>query len=256
MKVNCRIAAFVLLTWPGISGSAGIMASSSESANNQMISYNVVWDSPSTNAMGSMPLGNGDIALNVWAEEGGDLWCYIAKADAWDGGNNLIKAGCVRFSLNPNPFSKGRPFRQELKLAQGEIVIQAGQGDSAVTMRIWVDANHPVIHLESESKTLFSMRASVEMPWRTGDVFLPAEKNRVAWYHRNTNSSWSAWMKQQGLESLIPKLSDPLLNRTFGALMKGKGMVNDGNQALKSNKPQSSYAIALYPFTRQTASVE
>lgn len=179
------------MTSLGISGSAGIVATAPGSANNQMDLYNVVWDSPSTNAMGSMPLGNGDIAMNVWAEEGGDLWCYIAKADAWDGGNNLIKVGCVRFSLNPNPFVKGSPFRQELRLVQGEIVIQAGKGDSAVSVKIWVDANQPVVHLESKSKALFSMRASVEMPWRQGDVFLPSENNRVVWYHRNTNSCWT-----------------------------------------------------------------
>ena len=35
--------------------------------------YNVVWDSPSKDAAGSMPIGNGDICLNVWIEEGGDL---------------------------------------------------------------------------------------------------------------------------------------------------------------------------------------
>ncbi len=28
--------------------------------------YNIVWDSPSENSFGSLPLGNGDIGLNVW----------------------------------------------------------------------------------------------------------------------------------------------------------------------------------------------
>ena len=32
--------------------------------------YDVVWNSPSKDASGSMPLGNGDIGLNVWVEEG------------------------------------------------------------------------------------------------------------------------------------------------------------------------------------------
>ena len=34
---------------------------------------NVVWDSPSKNSSGSMPIGNGDIGLNTWVEENGDL---------------------------------------------------------------------------------------------------------------------------------------------------------------------------------------
>ena len=35
-------------------------------------SQDVVWDSPSTDAKGCMPLGNGDIGLNVWVEASGD----------------------------------------------------------------------------------------------------------------------------------------------------------------------------------------
>ena len=34
---------------------------------------NVVWDSPSTNSLGSMPLGNGDIGVNVWTEPNHNL---------------------------------------------------------------------------------------------------------------------------------------------------------------------------------------
>ena len=37
----------------------------------------VVWTTPSTNAMGSMPLGNGDVSVNAWAEKDGDLLLYI-----------------------------------------------------------------------------------------------------------------------------------------------------------------------------------
>src|SRR5687767_1930632 len=39
--------------------------------NEQLDRYNVEWTSPSRDASGSMPLGNGDIGLNVWVEEGG-----------------------------------------------------------------------------------------------------------------------------------------------------------------------------------------
>jgi len=35
--------------------------------------YNVVWDSPSADCHGSMPLGNGDIGLNAWAQTDGKL---------------------------------------------------------------------------------------------------------------------------------------------------------------------------------------
>jgi hypothetical protein len=44
---------------------------------------NIVWDIPSKDMNGSMPLGNGDIGTNVWMEENGDLVFYISKTDSW-----------------------------------------------------------------------------------------------------------------------------------------------------------------------------
>jgi hypothetical protein len=34
---------------------------------------NVTWHEPGRNSSDSMPLGNGDIALNVWTEANGDV---------------------------------------------------------------------------------------------------------------------------------------------------------------------------------------
>jgi hypothetical protein len=45
--------------------------------------YEVTWESPSTDANGSMPLGNGDIGVNAWIEPSGELVFYISKTDAW-----------------------------------------------------------------------------------------------------------------------------------------------------------------------------
>src|SRR4030042_5652301 len=59
--------------------------------------YDVTWDSPSRDAWGTMPTGNGDIGLNVWAEESGDLLFYIGKTDLWDDNSRLLKLGRVRF---------------------------------------------------------------------------------------------------------------------------------------------------------------
>ena len=76
--------------------------------------YNVVWDSPSQNPYESMPIGNGDIGLNVWIEEAGDLLFYISKTDSWSENNRLLKLGRIRVKLTPNPFREGLPFCQEL----------------------------------------------------------------------------------------------------------------------------------------------
>ena len=46
---------------------------------NRMSRYNVVWNTPSRDATGVMPLGNGDLAAGVYAIENGDLYCCWPK---------------------------------------------------------------------------------------------------------------------------------------------------------------------------------
>src|ERR1700743_3879672 len=74
----------------------------------QLDHYDVDWDTPGPGSAASMPLGNGDIGLNVWVDPGGDLLFYISKTDAWGGekdpaadpwlqqGGKLVKLGLAR----------------------------------------------------------------------------------------------------------------------------------------------------------------
>ena len=99
-----------------------------------------------------MPVGNGDIGLNVWVEESGDLLFYIGKSDAWSGNSRNVKLGRIRIQLSPNPFINGVPYEQTLDLLTGSIDIEAGEGDNLAKLRLWVDANQPVIRVEVDSK--------------------------------------------------------------------------------------------------------
>ena len=69
--------------------------------------YNVVWDSPSADARGSMPLGNGDLGLNAWVEADGGLVFYIGKTDAWDDNNRLLKVGARARDAQSQPVREG-----------------------------------------------------------------------------------------------------------------------------------------------------
>jgi len=102
---------------------------------------NVVWETPSTNSLGSMPLGNGDVGVNVWVEGNGDLLFYVSKVDAFDAGHSLPKLGRVRLRLDP-PMPV-EPFRQTLVLYDGAVTIRGGD----VNLRVWVDAHHPVVRV-------------------------------------------------------------------------------------------------------------
>src|SRR5258706_1257551 len=108
----------------------------------------VTWNSIGTDENNSMPLGNGDLALNVWTEQNGDIVLLLAKSDAWSENSQLLKLGRVRVKLTPNPFVAPAVFAQALKLESGEIQIQVCK--SVAT--IWVDANDPVLHLEVQAE--------------------------------------------------------------------------------------------------------
>lgn len=240
---------------------------------------NVVWTTPSKNAAGSMPIGNGEVGLNVWVEENGDLLFYIARTDSWSECNRLLKLGRVRVSLSPNPFAKGQPFRQELRLRDGQIVITA---DDA-TLRVFVDADAPVVYVTGESKTPRTVTAKLENwrterkvlkggelqsswtmqnppasieVWESADVVSSPSDEAVRWHHRNAYSIVALTLKHQSLESLAGTVKDPLLNRTFGGQIAGRGFTAAGPSAIQSAKPLSEFSLAVIAHAAQTESLD
>src|SRR5580692_9846180 len=99
----------------------------------QLADYDVVWSTPSKDVSGTMPLGNGNLGINVWVEADGDLQFLIGKNDAWDENSSNVKLGRIRVSMSPNPFTAGKPFRQMLDLFTGSIEIVAGEVEEQVT---------------------------------------------------------------------------------------------------------------------------
>jgi hypothetical protein len=125
--------------------------------------YNVEWNSPGKDFTDSMPIGNGDIGLNVWVEPNGDLLFLIGKTDAFDENSTLLKLGRIRVRFTPNPFSNDTFFRQTLHLDRSEITIDQG---GWLSIRIWVDANYPVIRVETNSEQYFTRR----LCWKPGGI--------------------------------------------------------------------------------------
>jgi hypothetical protein len=202
-----------------------------------------------------MPLGNGDIGLNVWVEPNGDLCFYISKTDAWGAqtepgwdewmrtGGVLMKLGEIRVSLAAGdragaatpgtPTSAGPAFRQTLRLRQGDILVREGADGDTTTLRVWVDANHPVIRIEATGARTFSMKATLR-DWRLGKGDTLLHGKDMGWYHRNPSGG-------------EPALSD----LTFGALMDGKGMVREDSLTL-TGQPSKYQLLSIYPLTAKT----
>jgi alpha-L-fucosidase 2 len=253
----------------------------------------LVWTTPSQDSSGSMPLGNGDIGLNVWVEEGGDLLFYLSKTDAWDENARLLKLGRVRIALTPNPFAVSTNFRQELDLARGCIRIATGdatpasreagsdEGTDSTSILIWVDANRPVIRLAIDSELPIEVCVTVEV-WRTAerqrkgaeahcyaglrspqdcetvypDTIVPTSENAIIWCHRNRVSCWRDTLEHQDMSGWIGQGRDPLLHRTFGAMLRGDGMVQDGIDSIRTVAPRTRIDLAIHPLTAQTDTLE
>ncbi len=266
---------FILILSFAIGGLTAVSAQENDILT-KTAAYNVIWDTPSVNSLGSMPLGNGDIGMNVWVEGNGDLYLYLSKTDAWSENGQLLKLGKIRINLEPNPFLSGKAFRQELKLTDGEIVIHAGKASEEVVITLRADANHPVAEIQVAAKK--PVRVKVELqPWRTArramtnknelvsaygieetdgnpiiqepDHFLPAAGNRITWYHRNDRSVWTANMKLQALDEFADHSNDPLFYRTFGACIESKELKPESDLVLSSQAKISGCLISVYPLT-------
>lgn len=237
----------------------------------------VTWDSPSADARGSMPLGNGDLALNAWVEPSGDLLFYLGKTDSWEDNSRLAKLGLIRVRFTPALPTATGAFRQTLDPARGELIVRAG----ATSVKLWVDAHHPAAHVEVASADPIAATASFEL-WRTQSAALPSIESSdvlldrslptkqiaptivepdtvlrdfpegVGWFHHNTKSVGPVeTMRHQDL--LGAPWRDPILHRTFGAVIRSPGATRSGDQAL-TRTPATSHHFAVYALTQHPSS--
>ncbi|MDR2706375.1 MAG: DUF5703 domain-containing protein [Planctomycetaceae bacterium] len=241
--------------------------------------YKIVWDSPSKNVYETMPLGNGEVALNAWIDETGELKFYIARIDSIDENGQLLKVGAVK--IKPlNPISTQSIFKQTLDIKRG--ILEATYGD--VAYKLWVDANQNVIVAEITTK-IPQIVTVVNDGWRNertkynkyecSDLynvcpyedksFREAFKERfdnletiiepdtvlnlpdaIGWYHRNIHSKpYQVTAEVQGTDD-FPR-QDPLLHRTFGAIVRTEQGKKIDDKTLQSpEKTTHRFEIAVH----------
>ena len=255
---------------------------------NHVDKYNVVWESPSKDNNGSMPIGNGNIGLNVWVEESGDICFYIGKTDSWGDNGRLLKVGKIRVQSEPSIVFSGSKFKQELDLKTGSILINSiGKLEGKeveFNLQLWVDANNPVVHLSHKSSIPVKMIAGIEL-WRTGldslssigvsdlleDRSIPSRLHEpvivetdniiantpdyIGWYHHNIKSvGFELTNKLQGLSDYFE--NDPISHRTFGAIVKGKNTKKVNDKTLETAKSKEAqldvYVLTEHPSKPET----
>ena len=92
-----------------------------------------------------MPIGNGDIGLNVWVETNGNVVLYIAarptrgiKTTRWDSFEALRAAETRRRArgAESNPFTAGARSSQNAWLYRREIEIRQGYATNLAVLRV------------------------------------------------------------------------------------------------------------------------
>ncbi len=265
MKFNAHSFLFVLIVFfIGLNFPSGAKV-----PVNNIGRYNVVWTTPSKDATGVMPIGNGDIAAGVYAIEDDDLYLLLAKNDAFNYMGDIFKTGRIRISLNPNPFRSEKPFKQTLDLATGSILIEA----DGLILRIWADANRPVLHAEISSPTEVSVTVKSEL-WKRIDCtvfnlagfngvrFYPSagtepsqdvklERNgKILWYFPvGDRSIYNDDLKYYGVEQMSTKFPDPFRYNTFGNLLESQQLSLNGGALTGKGK---TFDIRIHALTMQT----
>ncbi|MGJ3243317.1 MAG: DUF5703 domain-containing protein [Opitutales bacterium] len=219
----------------------------------------VRWADPSPTSAESMPLGNGETAVNVWTEPNGDVVFYLARTDAWDRFGYLLKVGRVRISITRKD---GEPLFGVEDAQCWQQALNTGTGTYDLTtgdawLSLWVDAGHSCIHVEIAGLEPVRVTARAEV-WRTGERDLEGKERHshhtdapyrvfrgadtrlaadpgdpaVGAFHHNPTSSWRPNLEQQGLGGFADQADDPLLYRTFGYRIDGPGFEREDDQTL------------------------
>lgn len=258
-------------------GTIGVMVGPRAYGEDLLDIYEVVWDTPNESPHGSMPLGNGEVAVNAWIEPSGDLRLYLARTDAWDEYGRLLKVGGLRIHISQADRPTQHFFRQTLSVRTGTLTAEYGLPDQRVHWRLWVDAHRPVVWVEIQTDQPTEAKARLEL-WRTQPVTLPhgevsdifwkrpekivvqpdvvltGLKECIGWYHHNRKSIGPALCaKIQGVDD-FPR-PDPLLGRTFGALIAASRPERLDDQTLRS-KLGKEHWFEIYVQTEHPSTPE
>ena len=189
--------------------------------------YNIVWNTPSKDALESMPLsGRKGTGANVWVQDGA-LWIYLAHNGAYDEEGRLLKLGCIRIA--PIRIYLGaNGFKQELDLATGAINIS----QPGLKISLWFAGETLIYEFNADKPLAVNIayanwrdkpRDSVRLDMfrfakLTVDSIIPDNKS-VFWYHRNSNAGIDILKiaKQQGIPS--EAVHDITSKRVFGGAM-------------------------------------
>ena len=265
------VASAVMLAFGNLSLRAAVPPTPPAKVLKALDDCNVVFDTPSRDASGAVPIGNGEVGASVWIEPTGDVLLYLARPDSFSEACRLLKIGKMRVAFQPPRSTDFGAFRQELKLRQGRL--EADVGD--IHLEIFVESERPVLRISAHAVHPCVARVTYE-GWRrqyrllngtpelnnsgwtmqggpstipvaeSADVVLPRDRtpSALVWYHHNRESVVPVTLRHQSCDQL-PGTFDPLLHRIFGAWIEGPGFHREGTETLISNTPTTTFDLRI-----------
>lgn len=245
--------------------------------------YNVTWSTPGPDASASMPIGNGELGLNVWTEPTGDIVMYLARTDSWSEASRLMKLARVRVTFDPPLVQPGRAFTQQLDLGAGVIHIRSMVPSDEANVRIVVHPDQQVAYVagtfdtprtikialevwrnerkqlsgsgpDAELTSSWTMHDSPHPVWESADVIVP-DPAHIVWYHRNEDSVTPLSIEHQGLKGIAASVPDVLTHRTFGgtiSALPGDAFRKTGSTLFESNGPREWFEARIVAHAEQT----
>ena len=243
---------------------AGLLLACVVAAHSDFPSADIVWNSPSADASGSMPIGNGRFGANVWVTPDGALTMYLSHTDAWSEANRIIKLGSLTVAFDP-PLDVSR-FEQRLELRHGRIAINGGDvrlvidyDDDSDVMRISGDAGGRIVSARydswrNERRDLATNRGELASSWTMQDapegitVFESADRSvaddeDVIWLHHNESSIFETTLKHQGMWEHRASFHDPLTGRISGVRLSSSQLHKVDDRTLRSRSELREFDV-------------
>ena len=282
------ILVFFVFSWTLVATSLAnpqapnIPVASKTDVSELMSPYRIQWNSTSKDEADSVPLGNGNTGIGLWVVENGDIMCYLARNDAISEMHRLLKLGRLRISISPNPFVSGKPFSQILDIRTGICTIRGGLKGSEVRINVLVDSDSQTVYLSGSSDQPIKVSVGLEN-WRSTKRILDSDElastwvyrtgipngkaenyesadtilnrpNTITWYHRNAHTPVNAHYENQHINEVAKGiLTDPIVNRTFGASISGADFVSSSTKSLTTRQAVQHWDIKIATHSNQTA---
>lgn len=224
--------------------------------------------------MESIPVGNGDLGANIWAEKDG-IYFLLSKTDAFSRLHRLIKTGFLKFTLpNKKAFDT---LEFHLSLEEGMLKIK----NEDISFEIYADANNPIYVINisgdiGEGKlSLINYRREPEKIDPTdrsnyqlnhdksihidfdctedADTVFSIDDETLGQYHRNSESLYKFSLHHQHLEDY--EGDDPLTDLTFGFLAYSPD-VNIKGESLEFKKGTKNARVIIHSLCEKCGKPE